>query len=72
MMSVMTIYATKSTRVDGFNIISPWAFVGIVPLGVLVPLVLVAPSVLMLRGLIPTLIRVVIVVPVLSFPLGVV
>ena len=37
MVSVMTIYATKSTRVDGFNSVSPLAFVVIAPLGVLVP-----------------------------------
>ena len=72
MVSVMIIYATKSTRVDGFNIISPWAFVVIAPLGVLVPLVLVAPSGLMLWGLIPTLTRIVVVIPVPSFPLSVV
>jgi hypothetical protein len=38
MVSVMTIYATKSTRVDGFNSVPPLAFVVIAPLGVLVPL----------------------------------
>jgi hypothetical protein len=70
-VSVMTKHATKSTRVDGFNIIPPLAFVVIAPLGVLVPLVLVAPSGLMLWGLIPALTRV-IVIPVPSFPLGVV
>jgi hypothetical protein len=71
MVSVMTEHATKSTRVDGFNIIPPLAFVVIAPLGVLVPLVLVAPSGLMLWGLIPALTRV-IVIPVPSFPLGIV
>ena len=72
MVSVMTIYATKSTRVDSFNIIPPLAFVVIAPLGVLVPLVLVAPSGLMLWWLIPALTSIVVVIPVPSFPLGVV
>jgi hypothetical protein len=72
MLGVMTEHATKSTRVDGFNIIPPLAFVVIVPLGVLVPLVLVAPSGLMLWGLIPALTRIVVVIPVPSFPLGIV
>jgi hypothetical protein len=71
MVSVMIELTTKSKRVDGFNIISPWAFVVISPLGVLVPLVLVAPSGLMLWGLIHALTRVV-VIPVPSFLLGVV
>jgi hypothetical protein len=71
MVSVMTIYATKSTRVDSFNSILPWAFVVIAPLGVLVPLVLIAPSGLMLWWLIPALTRIV-VIPVPSFPLSVV
>ena len=47
MVSVMTELTTKGTREDGFNIILPLAFVVIAPLGVLVPLVLVAP-----RGLV--------------------
>jgi hypothetical protein len=71
MVSVMTIYATKSTRVDSFNSVPPLAFVVIAPLGVLVPLVLIAPSGLMLWGLIPALTRIV-VIPVPSFPLSVV
>jgi hypothetical protein len=71
MVSVVTKHATKSTRVDGFNSIPPLAFVVISPLGVLVPLVLVAPSGLMLWGLIPALTRIV-VIPVPSFPLGIV
>jgi hypothetical protein len=71
MVSVMTIYTTKSTRVDIFNSVSPLAFVVISPLGVLVPLVLIAPSGLMLWGLIPALTRIV-VIPVPSFPLSVV
>jgi hypothetical protein len=71
MVSVMTELTTKGTREDGFNIISPLAFVIITPLGVLVPLVLVAPSWLVLWGLIPTLTWVV-VIPVPSFLLGIV
>ena len=67
MVSVMTELTTKGTREDGFNIISPLAFVVIAPLRVLVPLVRVAPSGLLLWGLIPTLIGVV-VVPIPSFP----
>ena len=63
----MTIHSTKSTRVNGFNRIPSLAFVVITPLGVLVPLVRVAPSGLLLWGLIPTLIGVV-VVPIPSFP----
>ena len=59
MVSVMTIYATKGTRMYGFNRVPPLAFVVIAPLGVLVPLVWVAPSGLLLWGLIPTLIGVV-------------
>jgi hypothetical protein len=66
----MTELATKSTRVNGFNIISPLAFV-VAPLGVLVPLVLIAPSGLVLWGLIPALTRVVIIL-VPSFLLGIV
>jgi hypothetical protein len=71
MVSVMTEITTKDRREDGFNIILPLAFVIISPLGVLVPLVLVAPSGLMLWGLIPTLTRVV-VIRVSSFLLGIV
>ena len=71
MVSVMAVYATKSTRVIGFNSILPLASVVISPLGVLVPLVLVAPSGLMLWGLVPALTRA-IVIPVLSFLLGIV
>jgi hypothetical protein len=73
MMSVMAEITTKGTREDGFNIIfiSPLAFIIIAPLGVLVPLVLVAPSGLMLWGLIPPLAWVV-VIPVPSFLLGIV
>jgi hypothetical protein len=72
-MSVMAKLTTKSTREDGFNIvvISPLAFFIVAPLGILVPLVLVAPSGLVLWGLIPTLTWVV-VIPVLSFLLGIV
>jgi hypothetical protein len=71
MVSVVTEHATKITRVDGFNIIPPLAFVVSSPLGVLVPLVLVAPSGWMLWGLIPTLTRIV-VIHVPSFLLGIV
>ena len=71
MVSVMTELTTKGTREDGFNIISPLAFVIITPLGVLVPLVLVASSGLVLWGLIPTLTWVV-VIPVPSFLIGIV
>ena len=71
MVSVMTVHTTKGTRVDGFNSILPLASVFIAPLGVLVPLVLIAPSGLMLWWLIPTLTRIV-VIPVPSFPLSVV
>ena len=50
MVSVMTELTTKSTRVDGFNIIPPLAFVVVAPLGVLVAWVLAAPSRLILLG----------------------
>jgi hypothetical protein len=71
MVSVMIEITTKGTREDGFNIIPPLAFVFVAPLGVLVPLVLVAPSGLMLWGLILALPRVV-VIHVPSFLLGIV
>jgi hypothetical protein len=71
MVSVMTIYATKRTRVDSFNSVPSLAFVVISPLGVLVPLVLIAPSGLLLWGLIPALTRIV-VIPVPAFPPSVV
>jgi hypothetical protein len=67
MVGVMTVHATKSTRVDGFDSIPPLASVVIAPLGVLVPLVLVAPRGLVLWGMVPALTRIV-VIPVLSFP----
>jgi hypothetical protein len=71
-VSVMAELTTKGTREYGFNIISPLAFIIIIsPLGVLVPLVLVAPSGLVLWGLIPALTWVV-VIPVPSFLLGIV
>jgi hypothetical protein len=66
MVGVMTVHATKSTRVDGFNSIPPLAFVVIAPLGVLVPLVLVAPRGLVLWGMVPSLTRIV-VIPIFSF-----
>jgi hypothetical protein len=72
MMSVMDELTTKGTREYGFNIISPLAFIIIIsPLGVLVPLVLVAPSGLVLWGLIPALTWVVVIL-VSSFLLGIV
>jgi hypothetical protein len=73
MMSIMAELTTKGTREDGFNIIviSPLAFIIISPLEVLVPLVLVAPSGLVMWGLIPSLTWVV-VIPVPSFLLSVV
>jgi hypothetical protein len=71
MVSVMTKHATKSTRVDGFNSISNLVFVVIAPLGVLVPLVLIAPRGLVLWGMIPALTRIV-VIPILSFLPGIV
>jgi hypothetical protein len=61
MVGVMTIDSTKGTRVYGFNGVPPLAFVVIAPLRVLVPLVRVAPSGLLLWGLIPTLIGVIVV-----------
>jgi hypothetical protein len=67
MVGIMTIDSTKGTRVYGFNGVPPLAFVVIAPLRVLIPLVRVAPSGLLLWGLIPTLIGV-IVVPIPSFP----
>jgi hypothetical protein len=67
MVGVMTIDSIKGTRVYGFNCVPPLAFFVVAPLGVLVPLVQVAPSGLLLWGLIPTLIGV-IVVPIPSFP----
>ena len=67
MVGVMTVYATKSTSVDGFNSIPPLAFVVIAPLGVLVPLVLVAPRGLVLWGMVPALAWIV-VISILSFP----
>jgi hypothetical protein len=71
MMSVMAELTTKGTREDGFNIISPLAFVIISPVRVLVPLVLVSLSGLVLWGFIPTL-TLVVVIPVSSFFLGIV
>jgi hypothetical protein len=73
MMSVMAELTTKGTREVGFNIIviSPLESIIIAPLGVLIPLVLVAPSGLVLLGLIPALTWVV-VVPVSSFLFGIV
>ena len=68
-MSVMVELTTKGTREVGFNIISisPLMPTIIAPLGVLIPLVLVAPRGLVLWGMVPALTRVV-VIPILSFP----
>jgi hypothetical protein len=73
MMSVMAELTTKGTREVGFNIIviSPLVLIIISPLWVLVPLVLVAPSRLVLLGLIPALTWVV-VISVPSFIFGIV
>jgi hypothetical protein len=56
-MSIMTELTTKGTREGGFNsiVISPLTPIVIAPLGVLIPLVLVAPIKLVLLGLIPSL-----------------
>jgi hypothetical protein len=72
-MSIMTELNAKGTREGGFNSIvsSPLMPVVIAPLGVLIPLVLVAPSRLVMLGLIPTLTWVVI-VPVSSFLFGII
>jgi hypothetical protein len=69
----MTELIEKGTREGGFNsiIISPLTPVVVAPLGVLIPLVLVAPSRLVLLGLILSLTRVVI-VPVSSFIFGII
>ena len=72
-MSIMTKITTKGTREGGFNsiVISPLTPIVISPLGVLIPFVLVAPSRLVLLGLILTLVWVVI-VPFSSFLFGIV
>jgi hypothetical protein len=72
-MSIMTELTAKGTRESGFDsiVISPLTPVVIAPLGVLIPLVLVAPNRLVLLGLIPTLAWVVI-VPVSSFLFGII
>jgi hypothetical protein len=71
-MSIMTEITAKGTREGGFNSIIIYALTPVVisPLGVLIPLILVAPSRLVLLGLIPTLTRVVI-VPIYSFLFGI-
>jgi hypothetical protein len=73
MMGVMAEITTKGTREVGFNIIviSPLASITISPLAILIPLVLVAPSGLVLLGLILALTWVVF-VPVPSFIIGIV
>jgi hypothetical protein len=72
-MSIMTELTTKGTREGGSNsiIISPLMPIVIAPLGVLIPLILVAPSRLVLLGVIPTLTWVAI-VPVFSFLFGII
>ena len=57
MMSVMAKITTKGKREVSFNIIviSHLVSITISPLGVLIPSILVAPSRLVLLGLIPTL-----------------
>jgi hypothetical protein len=67
MVGVMTVYATKGTRVVGFDSIPPLASIVVALLGVLVPLVLVAPRGLVLWGTISALTRIV-VIPILSLP----
>jgi hypothetical protein len=72
-MSIMTELTAKGTREVGSKIIVifPLTPVVISPLGVLIPLVLVAPSRLVLLGVIPALTWVVI-VPVFSFLFGII
>ena len=72
-MSIMTELTAKGTREIVFDsiVISPLTPVVIAPLGVLIPLVLVAPSRLVLLGLIPSLAWVIIVL-VSSFLFGIV
>ena len=71
-MSIMTELTTKGTREGGSNIIVifPLTPVVISPLGVLIPLILVAPSRLVLLGVIPALTWVDI-VPVFFFLFGI-
>jgi hypothetical protein len=73
MKSIMTELTAKGTREVGLKIIVIFPFTSIVisPLGVLIPLVLVAPSRLVLLRVIPALTWVVI-VPVLSFLFGII
>jgi hypothetical protein len=72
-MSIMTELTIKGTREVGFNIIVIFPLTPIVisPLGVLIPLVMVAPSRLVLLGLIPSLTWVVF-VPISSFIFGII
>jgi hypothetical protein len=72
-MSIMIELTAKGTREIAFDsvVISPLTPVVIAPLGVLIPLVIVAPSRLVLLGLIPALAWVVI-VPVSSFLFGII
>jgi hypothetical protein len=72
-MSIMIELTTKGTREGGSNsiVISPLMSVVISPLGVLIPLILVAPCRLVLLGVIPALTWVAI-VPVFSFLFGII
>ena len=72
-MSIMTELTAKGAREGGSNIIviSPLMSVVIAQLGVLIPLILVAPSRLVMLGVIPALTWVAI-VPVFSFLFGII
>jgi hypothetical protein len=72
-MSIMNQLTAKGTRESGFNsiVISPLTHVVSAPLGVMIPLVMVAPSRLVPLAVIPSLTWVVI-VPVYSFIFGII
>jgi hypothetical protein len=72
-MSIMAKLTAKGTRESGSNniVISPLMPIVIAPLGVLIPLILVAPSRLVLLGVIPSLAWVVI-LPIFSFLFGII
>ena len=72
-MSIMTELTTNGTREVGLKIIviSPLMFIVITALGVLISLILVAPSRLVLLGMISALTWVVI-VPIFSFIFGII
>jgi hypothetical protein len=73
MMSIMTEITAKGIREGGSNsiVISPLTPVVTAPLGVPIPLILVAPSRLILLGVIPALTWVAI-VPIFSFLFGII